>query len=75
VPEIGALVMAGFDTSSHSIAWTLFTLATNAGVQARVHAELLDAGLMHGVCVCGGGGDGRRRHPTCRAGVGVGMGV
>ncbi len=48
VPEIGALLMAGFDTSSHTIAWCLFTLAAHPEVQDDVHRELASLGLLHG---------------------------
>eukprot|EP00198_Chlamydomonas_reinhardtii_P014061 XP_001703398.1 cytochrome P450 [Chlamydomonas reinhardtii] len=46
VPEIGALMMAGFDTSSHSVAWALFALAANPEAQQRVRQELDGRGLL-----------------------------
>ncbi|GLC33832.1 hypothetical protein PLESTB_000509600 [Pleodorina starrii] len=48
VPEIGALMMAGFDTSSHSVAWVLFALASWPEVQQRVRGELEARGLVAG---------------------------
>ncbi|GFH15355.1 uncharacterized protein HaLaN_11565, partial [Haematococcus lacustris] len=48
VPEIGALMMAGFDTGSHTIAWCLFALATHPEHQAAVRQELVEAGLLQG---------------------------
>lgn len=50
IPEIGAFMMAGFDTSSHTIAWCLFTIATHLEVQREVCRELKEAGLLHGGC-------------------------
>jgi cytochrome P450 len=52
IPEIGALMMAGFDTSSHTIAWTLYALAVHPGLQADVREELARAGLLHGEYWC-----------------------
>ncbi|GIL43618.1 hypothetical protein Vafri_1274 [Volvox africanus] len=46
VPEIGALMMAGFDTSSHSVAWVLFALAAHPEVQRRCRRELAARGLL-----------------------------
>ncbi|MEW5304795.1 MAG: hypothetical protein WDW36_007381 [Sanguina aurantia] len=46
IPEIGALMMAGFDTSSHSVAWALFTIASLPHVQHQIHQELQEAGLL-----------------------------
>ncbi|MEW5316638.1 MAG: hypothetical protein WDW38_007996 [Sanguina aurantia] len=46
IPEIGALMMAGFDTSSHSVAWALFTIASLPHVQNEIHQELQEAGLL-----------------------------
>ncbi len=46
IPEIGAFMMAGFDTSSHTIAWCLFTLATHPDAQERVRGELRERGLL-----------------------------
>ncbi|KAG2497951.1 hypothetical protein HYH03_004213 [Edaphochlamys debaryana] len=45
VPEIGALVMAGFDTSSHSVAWALFCLASHPQAQEEARRELASRGL------------------------------
>mmetsp|Transcript_38956 Transcript_38956/g.86652 ORF Transcript_38956/g.86652 Transcript_38956/m.86652 type:complete len:374 (+) Transcript_38956:2712-3833(+) len=39
-------MMAGFDTSSHTIAWCLYALATNPAVQDKVERELQRAGLL-----------------------------
>ena len=47
-------MLAGFDTSSHTISWCLFTIATHPGVQRALKAELAAAGLLHagaGNCV------------------------
>ncbi len=46
IPELGALLMAGFDTSSHTIAWVLFELATRPELQRAVRQELAAAGLL-----------------------------
>jgi cytochrome P450 len=47
LPEIGAFILAGFDTSSHTIAWCLFNVAANPEVQRRIKSELSAVGLLH----------------------------
>eukprot|EP00877_Chromochloris_zofingiensis_P012409 jgi/Chrzof1/7421/Cz02g23030.t1 len=47
LPEIGAFILAGFDTSSHTIAWCLFAIASHPEVQRRIKSELGSAGLLH----------------------------
>ncbi|CAD7695564.1 unnamed protein product [Ostreobium quekettii] len=44
--EIGILFVEGFETTGHTISWTLFCLATNPGAQERVAEELDAAGLL-----------------------------
>jgi len=44
--EIGILFVEGFETTGHTISWTLFCLATNQGAQERVAEELAAAGLL-----------------------------
>lgn len=54
LPEIGAFILAGFDTSSHTIAWCLFNIAAHPEVQRRIKSELSASGLLHagqGNCV------------------------
>ncbi|GIL72393.1 hypothetical protein Vretimale_4204 [Volvox reticuliferus] len=41
-------MMAGFDTSSHSVAWVLFALAAHPEVQRRCRLELAACGLLKG---------------------------
>lgn len=47
LPEIGAFTMAGFDTSSHTIAWCLYTISAHPDIQLRLKAELASTGLLH----------------------------
>lgn len=44
--EIAILFIAGFETTGHTVGWTLFCIATNKGVQDLVAKELDDAGLL-----------------------------
>jgi len=39
--------MGGFETTAHTLSFTLFALAANPHVQARLAAELAAAGLLH----------------------------
>lgn len=48
--EIGILFVEGFETTGHTISWTLFCLATNPGAQQRVAEELEAAGLLSSSC-------------------------
>jgi len=45
--ETGAMMMAGFDTSSHTAGWVLLALASHPDAQRRVKGELGSAGLLH----------------------------
>eukprot|EP00878_Enallax_costatus_P000623 GHUV01000725.1.p1 GENE.GHUV01000725.1~~GHUV01000725.1.p1 ORF type:complete len:552 (+),score=175.13 GHUV01000725.1:213-1868(+) len=47
LPEIGAFILAGFDTSSHTIAWCLFNIAAHPDVQMKIKNELSATGLLH----------------------------
>lgn len=54
LPEIGAFILAGFDTSSHTIAWCLFNVAAHPDVQLKIKNELSSVGLLfqgQGNCV------------------------
>lgn len=44
--EIGILFVEGFETTGHTISWTLFNVATTPGVQEAAAAELAAAGLL-----------------------------
>jgi len=44
--EIGILFVEGFETTGHTVSWTLFCLATNPEAQKRVAEELDAAGLL-----------------------------
>ncbi|KAK9827287.1 hypothetical protein WJX81_000437 [Elliptochloris bilobata] len=44
--EIGTFIMGGFETTAHTLSFTLFALATYPAVQAKLAAELTDAGLV-----------------------------
>jgi len=43
--QIGATVIAGTDTTAHAAAWALWSVAAHPPVQARLAAELAEAGL------------------------------
>lgn len=45
-PQIGILFVEGFETTGHTISWTLFNVATTPGVQEAAAAELAAAGLL-----------------------------
>ncbi|GLC46900.1 hypothetical protein PLESTB_001281900 [Pleodorina starrii] len=44
--EIGILFVEGFETTGHTISWTLFNIATTPGVQEAVAEELDSMGLL-----------------------------
>lgn len=44
--EIGILFVEGFETTGHTVSWTLFCIATSPGVQRKVAEELDAAGLL-----------------------------
>ncbi|KAL4859226.1 Acyl-coenzyme A oxidase [Chlorella vulgaris] len=46
MPNIAAYLIAGFETTAHSIAWALYEIASDPAVQQRVEAELASAGLL-----------------------------
>lgn len=44
--EIGMLLVEGFETTGHTVGWTLFSVVTNAGIQEKVAMELDSHGLL-----------------------------
>lgn len=46
LPHIGMVFFAGHDTSGHTMAWTLFFIATHPEVEANITAELAARGLL-----------------------------
>lgn len=44
--EIGTMIMGGFETTAHTLAFTLFSISTNPTAEAAVVSELLDLGLI-----------------------------
>lgn len=50
-PEVGVMLVAGFETSAATMGWCLHTAARHPEVQARVQEELAGAGLTAGVPV------------------------
>lgn len=44
--EIGMLFVEGFETTGHTIGWTLFAIVTNPGIQEKVAMELDSHGLL-----------------------------
>ncbi len=45
-PQIGILFVEGFETTGHTISWTLFNVATTPGAEEAAAAELAAAGLL-----------------------------
>ncbi|EIE20661.1 cytochrome P450 [Coccomyxa subellipsoidea C-169] len=46
LPEISILFMAGFETTGHTAAWTLFSVSQNPKVEAKIVEELKSNGLL-----------------------------
>ncbi|KAK9827620.1 hypothetical protein WJX81_007168 [Elliptochloris bilobata] len=46
LPEVGAIFMAGFDTSGHTATWVLFLVSQHPQVEARIVEELQWRGLL-----------------------------
>ncbi|GAB4815787.1 hypothetical protein N2152v2_002833 [Parachlorella kessleri] len=46
LPEIASLFIAGFDTTGHTMAWTLYLLSRHPEAEARVCQELEEHGLL-----------------------------
>ena len=44
--EIGTMIMGGFETTAHTLAFTIFCIATNPAAEASVVAELQGLGLL-----------------------------
>ena len=44
--EIGTFVMGGFETTAHTLSFTMFSIATNPDVEAKIVEELSAMGLM-----------------------------
>ncbi|KAF6266201.1 cytochrome P450 [Scenedesmus sp. NREL 46B-D3] len=44
--EIGILFVEGFETTGHTTSWTLFNIASEPGVQAKIAEELDSLGLL-----------------------------
>lgn len=44
--EIGILFVEGFETTGHTIGWTLFSIVTNVGIQEKVAMEMDSHGLL-----------------------------
>jgi cytochrome P450 len=44
--NLGIILAAGFETTSHAIAWTMGALATHPAVQSKLVSELSAAGLV-----------------------------
>ncbi len=48
VAEIGTFLMGGFETTAHTLSFTLFCIANSPEIQDRITAELISAGLLGG---------------------------
>eukprot|EP00884_Botryococcus_braunii_P016359 jgi/Botrbrau1/3406/Bobra.0337s0042.1 len=46
LPEVTILFFAGYDTTGHSMSWTLYLLSQHPEVEAKVAAELAQHGLL-----------------------------
>ncbi|KAL4429336.1 hypothetical protein ABPG77_005110 [Micractinium sp. CCAP 211/92] len=44
--NVAVYLVGGFETTSHTLAWTLYEVASNPSVQQRIEAELATAGLL-----------------------------
>ncbi len=45
--EVGTFIMGGFETTAHTLSFTLFCIATNPHVEERIADELRDLGLLN----------------------------
>eukprot|EP00798_Chlamydomonas_sp_ICE-L_P004446 gene4446-14596_t len=45
--NLSGMMIAGFDTSAHSITWALYDIARHHDVQAKIHKELEENNLLH----------------------------
>ena len=45
--EVGTFIMGGFETTAHTLSFTLFCIATSPGVQEKIADELRDMGLLN----------------------------
>lgn len=46
--EIGTFLMGGFETTAHTLSFTVFCIANNLNIQDRIAAELTSLGLLSG---------------------------
>lgn len=44
--EIGTFIMAGYETTAHTLSFTLYNIATHAQVQDNIVKELVSTGLL-----------------------------
>lgn len=44
--EVATFIMGGFETTAHTLAFTLFSIATNPEVEAKLLQELESLGLL-----------------------------
>ena len=45
--EVGTFIMGGFETTAHTLSFTLFCIATNPDVEKKIAEELQDLGLLN----------------------------
>eukprot|EP00798_Chlamydomonas_sp_ICE-L_P006975 gene6975-2539_t len=45
--NLSGMMIAGFDTSAHSITWSLYDIARHPGVQAKICKDLEEVNLLH----------------------------
>lgn len=53
--EVGTFIMGGFETTAHSLSFTLFCIATSPGVQDKIVAELAQHRLLSSLLSAAGG--------------------
>lgn len=51
--EIGTFIMAGYETTAHTLSFAIYNIARHASVQSNISSELKEAGLLQEDGSCG----------------------